>query len=326
MDDLILEHLNGQLTPEDARRFEEWRRASPMNESRVRELSRIWDLAAREDPYARLANAPPSLDALLRMRDEAGWRTPVPGVRGTHRRWWMLAGAGMVAAAGALVFTARAWVQRPAVNHEFSASEFVTDTVEMVTARLDDGSVVRLAPQSRLRVTPSVHRREVWLDGEAFFAVVRDSERPFTVRTRAGEVEVLGTRFDVRVVGAELRLVVTEGQVAITAGNTRRIVVAGQVARVENEGVPVIENIAQPEELLGWMRGFLVFQNTPLHQVARELEQRYGVRVLLPDSGIAARTVTAWFTHQKVDQVLEAVCRAVDAHCTLRAGVASIEP
>jgi transmembrane sensor len=126
--------------------------------------------------------------------------------------------------------------------------------------------------------------------------------------------------------GDALRLVVTEGKVALTSGKHRLLVVAGQVARVRNGGQPVVENTVKVDSLLSWTDGFIVFQNTPLRQVARELERRYDVRVLLPDSTIASRTVTAWFTTQDFRQVLFAICRAVDAHCTLRDSVASIEP
>jgi transmembrane sensor len=164
------------------------------------------------------------------------------------------------------------------------------------------------------------------LDGEAFFAVARDSARPFAVRTRAGSVEVLGTRFDLHVVGDELRLVVTEGRVALVSGVHRRVVLAGQIARVRDGGPPEVEEAVEIDSLLAWTQGFIVFQNTPLHQVAREIERRYDVRVLLPDSTIASRTVTAWFTNQDFEQVFSAICRAVDAHCTLHDNVASIEP
>jgi ferric-dicitrate binding protein FerR (iron transport regulator) len=109
----------------------------------------------------------------------------------------------------------------------------------------------------------------------------------------------------------------------------RALVRAGQMASVEDGGVPQVEQlktVAQADSLLAWNRGFLAFENTPLHRVAGELERRYGVRVLLPDSTIASRTVTAWFTNQEFDQVFAAVCRAVDAHCARRDSVASIEP
>jgi ferric-dicitrate binding protein FerR (iron transport regulator) len=123
--------------------------------------------------------------------------------------------------------------------------------------------------------------------------------------------------------------VVTEGEVALVSGPHRVLVKAGQVARAQEGGVPQVERVrtvAQVDSLLAWNRGFLAFEDTPLHRVADELHRLYGVRVLLPDSALATRTVTAWFTNQDFDQVLSAVCRAVDAHCTSGDGVASIEP
>ncbi|HEX5830815.1 MAG TPA: FecR domain-containing protein [Gemmatimonadaceae bacterium] len=322
MDELILAALQDEITPADAVRLDVWRRASPLHETHYQAMTRLWATAHRDDPLAPRASTAPSL-AELRARRPRPTPAADPRPRLVWPRWVALA-----TAAAALLFLVGRWSGRPASAWDagLSASEFVTDTAEMVTARLGDGSVVRLAPRSRLRVAPVAERREVWLDGEAFFAVRRDTTRPFAVRTRAGTVEVLGTRFDLRVGGSELRLVVTEGEVALLSGTHRQIVMAGQVARVHAGGVPVVDTVTEVDSLLAWRRGFLGFENTPLHQAARELERHYGVRVILPDSAIASRTVTAWFTNQSFDQALSAICRAVDAHCTLHDSVASIEP
>ena len=74
------------------------------------------------------------------------------------------------------------------------------------------------------------------------------------------------------------------------------------------------------------MRGVLVLQATQLAQVAREVSQRYDVRVQLADPALAERTVTAWFTEEEVEEVLTVICRVVDAHCTRRGDTVSIEP
>jgi transmembrane sensor len=324
VDELILAALQDGLTPDEAARLDAWRRASPHNEAHYQTMARLWGVSARADPLeSRVTDAPSLLELRPRRSERPLARRGVTVLRRTGWPRWIAAGA----AAALLLFAALRLAHRPNdAGGVLRASEFSTEQAEMVTASLDDGSVVRLAPESRLRVEPVTHRREVWLDGEAFFAVAKDSSRPFAVRTRAGSVEVLGTRFDLRVEGDELRLVVTEGKVALTSGTHRRLVVAGQVAHVSNGGEPLIEDVVKVDSLLAWTDGFIVFQNTPLRQVAQELERRYDVRVLLPDSTIASRTVTAWFTNQDFRQVLFAICRAVDAHCTLRDSVASIEP
>jgi transmembrane sensor len=324
MDELILAALQERLAPDEAAQLDAWRRASPHNEAHYQTIARLWRLSARADPLEARGLPAPSL-AELRSR-QSGRPPGGHGIAGLRRAAWPRWVAAGAAAAALLLAVVRVTHAPSDSRGVLRASEFATEHAEMVTASLDDGSVVRLAPESRLRVSPTERRREVWLDGEAFFAVAKDSSRPFAVRTRAGSVEVLGTRFDLRVVGDELRLVVTEGKVALSSGEYRRLVVAGQVAHVRNGHPPVVESAVKVDSLLSWTDGFIVFQNTPLHQVARELERRYDVRVLLPDSTIASRTVTAWFTNQDFRQVLFAICRAVDAHCTLRDNVASIEP
>lgn len=345
MDETILAALQGTIAPPDVARLEAWRRASPDNEAHFQALSRLWGASGRADPLGAVAGAPPTLGSLLHgsggpssFRDGAGRRSH-DRAEGVHRRregssrlrrrgedWgrW----AALLGAAAVVLFMVGRWSGTPAgpAGAGLIASEFTTDSAEMATARLGDGSVVRLAPQSRLHVSPGAGRREVWLDGEAFFAVARDTARPFAVRTRAGTVEVLGTRFNLKVEGSELQLVVTEGSVALVSGSHRRVVEAGEVALVNDGGEPQVDRPSSVDSLLTWKRGFLSFQRTPLHQVAQELEQQYGVRVLLPDSSLGSRTVTAWFANQSFEHVLSAICRSVDAHCTQRDSVASIEP
>lgn len=285
-------------------------------------MQRLWGAIGRSDPVARDI-AVPTLGQLLHKHAPSR-------VSAIHRARRILPGrvAAVAGIAAALLLTTLVWRSSRGDSKApvLGSSEFVTDTAEMATARLDDGSVVRLAPSSRLRVSHGADARDAWLDGEAFFAVTHDKSRPFRIRTRAGTVEVLGTRFDLRVEASELRLIVTEGLVALEAGGTRREVAAGEIATVGSDGLITVAPAENPSALLPWTKGFLVFQDTPLRLVAREIEERYGVRVLLPDSAVASRTLTAWFTHQNVEQVLAAVCRAVQAHCTLEDGVASIEP
>jgi ferric-dicitrate binding protein FerR (iron transport regulator) len=67
-------------------------------------------------------------------------------------------------------------------------------------------------------------------------------------------------------------------------------------------------------------------QSTPISDVARELERRFGVQVRVADAAVATRTVTAWFTNENLEQVLLIVCRAADARCLIRDRTVSIEP
>jgi ferric-dicitrate binding protein FerR (iron transport regulator) len=328
MDEVILAALQNRISATDLERLNAYRKESAANEAHYQQLAEIWNASAGSDPFAVSISAPPP-ELLEVIRSARPQRHETRAPRQSRRSRWII--PGLAAASGiaaTFAFMSLGGLGQPAATNAVAlgAAEFVTDTLETATARLEDGSVVRLAPRSRLRVSAGRKEREVWLDGEGYFAVAHDSKRPFRVRTRAGNVEVLGTRFDARVEGSELRVVVTEGVVALTAGTHRVLVRAGNVATVGEDRIPNVTAVSNPEGLLEWMDNALIFQNTPMRDVARELEFRYGIRVLLPDTAVASRRVTAWFSQQDAAHVIAAVCLAVEAHCTFTNGVASIEP
>jgi ferric-dicitrate binding protein FerR (iron transport regulator) len=180
-------------------------------------------------------------------------------------------------------------------------AEFVTDTAEMATARLDDGSVVRLAPRSRLRVSHAAHVRESWLDGEAYFAVAHDKARPFRVRTRAGTVEVLGTRFDLRVAADDARhrhrgRVALHGDRGASRGDGGEMGTVGTDGRINRAGTACGRSH-------GFDQGLPGLQDTPLHQspASWSLRSACCCRQRSPNE------VTAWLTSRS--QTLLAICR-----------------
>jgi transmembrane sensor len=206
------------------------------------------------------------------------------------------------------------------------AGEFVTGATETATAVLSDGTVVRLAPGSRLRIPEGAGSREVILDGRAYFAVTEMADHPFRVRTAAGEALVLGTRFEVRVLNDELRLIVLEGRVALGAGGHQVEVGAGEMSVAMDGSTTPPVRVEDMEPLVGWLKRFLVFQSTPLHEAARALEDEYGVPVVVADSVLAQETVTGWYADRALEDVLAIICGVMQARCSMEDGTAVIRP
>lgn len=322
MDELIIRSLQGRTTESEERDLRAWLRASPANRTRRRELARLWEMTG-EAASPGSDRPVPTVDELL------GESAPSPDQvipsRRRARSPWLRRGAAIAASIVFGFVLAGVWSQLPTDSNVTSA-EFITGASEMATARLNDGSVVRLAPNSRLRLSANAQSRDVWLDGKAFFSVSRDENRPFTVRTRAGEAHVLGTRFEVNVQQDDLRVVVVEGRVAHSSAGERVEVEAGEVSHASTGMRPSVSRPADIRPFLDWTGAFLAFESTPLRQAAREIEHRYNVRVEIPDSALAERTVTAWFTDESLDGVMAVVCRIADAHCAVGDSVVSIEP
>jgi len=285
-----------------------------------REPERLWKLTGSLRGELRDEPAP-TIDE-LEHRSRARRPAPDPGRRVPRVIW-----IGGLAAAGlaGLIVGRTMWPGVPAPVVDLSAAEFSTGPSERVTVRLGDGTVIRLAPQTRLRVTPASDERAVWLDGQAFFAVARQRGR-FVVRTHAGEAVALGTRFDLEAREADLRLVVVEGRVALAAGGERVVVGPNEVGNARATKPLTVSRVTDRDRELEWMGDFLVFQATPLSQAAVELTKHYGVPVRVVDSGLAAETVSGWFSNERLEDVLKILCRAVKAHCIVGKSGATIEP
>lgn len=281
------------------------------------ETARILALAERlPDLIGPLA--PPALEEVLArvsapVVDEAGG---AGGARNRNSRpwtWWLLAAAAVflvVLPPALLVYRSR--------GHEdlaFGAESFSTGASQTADLTLRDGTVVKLAPRSRLRLVPSREERRVSLEGQAFFAVAHDG-RPFIIETPSGEIRVLGTRFDLAARDEDLQLVVVEGRVAVSAPGVDAEVQAGQLGRIV-KGTPLpVEEVHDPYEMTSWVGRFLAFQSTPLSLAVRDIEHRYGVRFEITDSAIARRTVTAWFSDWSLEDVLTVICAIAEARCS----------
>jgi transmembrane sensor len=211
-------------------------------------------------------------------------------------------------------------------SSSFGADEFVTGPSGVSTVTLRDGSVLRLGPRTRLTVTGRDMQREVRLDGRAFFAVAHMPEHPFRIITAAGTVTALGTRFDLQAQGDNLSVALLEGHVVVSTPGKELPLRAGQATRVV-DGVPMpVSRIPDADRLLNWAGNFLAFQQTPLSDVAAELERHFDVHIEITDSSLANRTVTAWFADRTFDEVLRIVCAATLAECLNGGGGVIMRP
>lgn len=197
------------------------------------------------------------------------------------------------------------------------------------TVTLSDSSEVILASASRLVVAADYGSgsRTVDLEGEALFRVRHNAARPFRVRAGSIVAEDLGTEFVVRRLGTidheRVRVAVREGVVAVRSGkapsagggDTLR---ARDVAIASDSGIDVRRD-QDLDAYFAWTRGQLVFDNTPLSEVAAELSRWFDLDVEVVDSAIANRPYSATLlTSTPVDELLQVIGMATDVRVERR--------
>ncbi|HNV74849.1 MAG TPA: FecR domain-containing protein [Gemmatimonadaceae bacterium] len=308
-DSLLFRAIKGQTNPSEQLAVEAWRRASSQHEVRYQELKGV--LAATTRPDRVASDPPPVLEVLEiaarreRMTRRATWTRRVAAV------------AGVAAVVVAAVTMQRQFAGSP--PGDFGFEEMVTGDNQTVTVALRDGSVMRLAPRSHARIRVQEGLREVHLTGRAFFSVAKRNGLPFRVKTRGGEVTVLGTQFDLDAENEDVRLVVVEGKVALAAarGGEAQLVRGEEARVVEGQLLPTVQ-LPEAREVTRWVGRFLAFQGTPLSEVAHEIEQAYGAKVTIVDTTLSQQTVTNWFSDRPLDEVVRVVCAVVATECEVQ--------
>jgi len=195
---------------------------------------------------------------------------------------------------------------------------------------LSDGTVVWLNAGSRLYY-PDVFtgsRREVTLEGEAFFDVAKHVDMPFLVHAGQLTIKVLGTRFDVKAYRDEpavsTTLISGKVQVMMDREPDKKIVLSpnekltvmnavpethAALDREENalhyqvQGVPKAGDDSLPET--AWIDNRLAFSNETFEEVARMLERRYDVQIDITDMQLKEAHLSGVFEKETIQQVLD---------------------
>lgn len=184
-----------------------------------------------------------------------------------------------------------------------------TSNGQKLSFYLNDGTKVKLNSATTLKYSDfSDTSRAVYLEGEAFFDVVRDTLRPFTIITQGVKTQVLGTSFtinsnpDTKVITVAL----LTGKVLLSDnGSNNTTLSPGQVARsVKNRRFEIIDEDVTRHT--SWKDGIIVFNRASMDEVIEKLSSWYGVEFIITGN---AQKREAWeytgsFDNQSLQVVL----------------------
>lgn len=257
-------------------RFEAWLAADPSHPRDWDEVNRLW---------ATMGQSPPEFAD--RWRGFAARRR-------AGRRSWRLGAAAAVAAICLLLPLAPGFLVKLKADQR-------TGSAETRIVRLEDGSVVHLAPRSAIAYEGG--RRHVRLiEGEAFFEVVHDAADPFTVEAKGVKVTDIGTAFDVRARPAGEAVAVRQG---IVEAASRRLA-AGDWIRIDAGG-QVEQGHGPAEEAGSWTRGQLVAKNRSVADIVEDIRPYFDGVILVRGDELARTSLTGVYNLDDPIAALQAV-------------------
>lgn len=305
--DIIAKFLKGEATGHEKRMLSGWLKEDP-----AREELFYYHLSKREsenpqhlpDVDSRFEAYEKYLRGEIQMPLVDGGHSqgvePIPARSKNSILWW--------AASILILISAGVFLLKDAFLYQtYSAGKGAISSVI-----LEDGTTVTLNANSSIRVLDDFmdhSNREVWIKGEAFFEVTkRDDLKKFIVHTDNFDVEVLGTKFNVNNGKCKTEVMLTEGKVKLVAKDKEPLIMKpGEQVSVSNAQSHFEKQIVNPEKYTAWRNNILVFENTPLAEVADIIEDYYDVEMIVADSLLGTRQFTGSLPNNDLEVILLAL-------------------
>lgn len=293
--ELMLNRKAGHAGSDDA--WDSHLRGNPADQAEAARLERLWDdLGKVPAPPLRLVPALPVEAAATGRRLGGKWALP------------LALAASLVLALGTKQLLLG---HPPAGAFPTNAQHFAAGTSNR-RLRLADGSILTLAPGAAVDITLRSDQRQIRLtSGEAYFEVVHDPARPFSVTTPFGTATDIGTAFDVRVDPTRTLVTVAEGSVRVTANGASeyldvirdqqvplQLSADGQRATIGR--VSLVDGKAASNWTSGWMR----FEGMALGKVVEEVNLYSRSRIVLADTSRANVPVYAILKVGEIDGLM----------------------
>ncbi len=303
---LITRCLLGEATPEEQTQLQAWRAQQPDHEARFRALEKTLRLTESWRPTRPEVLPPVDVEQewqIFQQRVQPQAASKVRALVPARSGLWL-----RVAAAAALLVTAGWFTQRWRNSEDTTV---VQTTLASQTVPLPDGSEVTLNRFSKLTYSAGFGKqnREVTLEGEAFFDVIRDESRTFVVTAGEARVEVLGTSFNVRTDQqlGQIEVVVATGQVKLASAVAEAAVKlkAGERGVLHTDGGRLEASPNTDANFSAWKTKDIIFEEASLAAVVEALNRIYGSNIRLGTAVPATCVVTVSFHQQSLEAVLE---------------------
>ena len=191
---------------------------------------------------------------------------------------------------------------------------------------LPDGTHIWLNSATRLRypVQFGKHNREVFLEGEAYFEVSPNKQKPFIVHTPDVAIKVLGTSFNVKAYPdePEIETALIKGSVNLVfpgaPGKTKEVeMLPGEMVNFSKTSMSVIKSGFQTDETIGWKNNRLIFRDDTFSNLVKKIERWYNVKVLYDESLFKDQRLTVELLEgESLDRLMQIIGSA--AHLNYR--------
>ena len=311
---LLGKYLSGNCTAEEHKTVQAWINSAPENQAVFEEVQKVWMLSGMDDTQ-------------LAVDVDAGWSELNKRIRAVEvlqaeireekkQKTRQLSYVFMrVAAVFILIFGFFFLFNHLNKQKNTPSIVYTASEVSEQPFVLADGSEVYLNEDAQITYPEkfNAQTREINFEGEAFFKVAHNAEKPFVIHCGEVEVEVLGTSFDLCTCpdDDQITLYLESGKVRFSSldkdkGTIREqvILAPGDKAVYDKKTGVICHSQFNGQNYLAWKTGVLTFEKTPLTEVFEALENTYNIQINAADT-YDEYTLTARFDHESPKSIFK---------------------
>jgi len=316
IEDFIINFLARKESPEDVQKLKEWLVVDPARRNKLKQWLAVWDSVGMVDATDQLDIEKAYQRFLFRVGTKTAPKTAPKRIR-TNTVFMTIS---RIAAIFVIGFSLGMLFHFYWKNNQHEQVAFIENIVPLGSKseiKMPDGTAVWLNAGSTLRYPTDYGKtkRNVYLTGEGYFKVTRQTEKPFTVHTALAIITTLGTEFDVKAYPEEnvLETTLIEGKLAVEHSEAsgvfdRVLLKTGQklsVTVTDQKPETVVTQIDQDmaEAEVSWKETNWRIESETLQHLAVKLERRYNVRITVDDRLKDIR-FSATLSDESLEQVL----------------------
>lgn len=195
---------------------------------------------------------------------------------------------------------------------------------------LPDSTFVYINSASTLKYPTSfdLDKREVYLSGEAYFEVTKDTQRPFYVVTDNIQIKVYGTTFNINTHDPNYtQTMLVQGKVGINIiGEKEEIILhPSQLALFDKKQHKIDIHNVNPHQYIAWKDGLFVFEEEPLEKIMDKLSLWYDCQVFYTNQSARNIRFTGYLKrYEQIDKILKAIASTVSVSFEIKGEIISV--
>lgn len=198
---------------------------------------------------------------------------------------------------------------------QYAEKELITKPGTRMKIQLEDGTRVWLNDGTLIRYPEKFvkNERHVFVDGEAYFEVVSDPERPFIVENPMVNTVVAGTSFNLRAYCSDqyFEATLSEGKIRLVKGDRQITMIPGEQVQYSNSDNRFFNRKVDPLIYSSWIEGRLILKDESFPVAMLKLSRWYNADIVIQDEELKDFKLTATLENEKVEQTLEHIAYAL---------------